>query len=307
MRQCGVCLRGLFLILVSVVCTGLLSFGAETSDDDTAHDQLPSSQDDWRFVSNDRCRVGIRLSSGGGIGWISKADSDENLIDHHDRGRLIQQSYYGIEDGSLWNRKPWRWNPVQGGDWQGKSAEVINVREEPHTLFVATRPMHWASGKSLDDCRMEQTISIVEDVIHIQYRFSYQGTVSHPVVDQELPAFFVKSTLKNLVIYEGHHPWTDAMLSRRVPGWPNQYAEIPEHWAAYVNDQGQGIGCFVPAADRLTFYRFGADEKSAGACSYFAPLKQFAVTPGLDWKYDAYITMGTTEEIRQRFHRIKKM
>ncbi len=62
-------------------------------------------------------KIGVDLSSGGSIFWFSELPGDRNLLNHADRGRFIQQSYYGKADGSMWAKKPWHWNPVQGGDY----------------------------------------------------------------------------------------------------------------------------------------------------------------------------------------------
>ena len=80
---------------------------------------------------------------------------------------------------------------------------------------------------------------------------------------------------------------------------------MAEHWAAYVNDNDYGLGAYVPIAKELTCYRFSAGRKSEqGACSYFAPLTTFAVTPGMDFQYDLYLTAGSSSEIRERFQKL---
>ena len=79
---------------------------------------------------------------------------------------------------------------------------------------------------------------------------------------------------------------------------------MTEHWAAYVDQDGNGLGVLVPAADLLTCYRFGDGKREHGSCSYFAPLTRFAVTPGRVFEYDIYLTAGSVDEIRTRFRRI---
>jgi hypothetical protein len=54
----------------------------------------------------------------------------------------------------------------------------------------------------------------------------------------------------------------------------------------------------------LTCYRFGAGGKDA--CSYFAPLTRFAITPGKVFEYDLYATIGTIDQIRDRFQTIRQ-
>lgn len=256
---------------------------------------------DWVFIENESLRVGVKKSSGGGIAWISPAGSKQNLINHFDRGRLVQQSYYGQEDGSLWNKQPWRWNPVQGGDWKGTGAKLLNLQATKDTLDATTLPKHWASGKDLDECRMVQNLKLKGNLLHVHYRFDYTGTVKHPRTDQELPAIFLQPEFDSLVVYSGNEPWQGKEPSRSSPGWPNEYKPMTEHWAAYVDKAGFGLGAYVPAASKLTCYRFGNGDAAKGACSYFAPLAQFAIEPGLKWEYDLFLTLGSIDEIRARF------
>ena len=42
----------------------------------------------------------------------------------------------------------------------------------------------------------------------------------------------------------------------------------------------------------------------SGACSYFAPIRTFAVTEGLSYTYDVYMMIGTVGELREAFYAI---
>ena len=66
----------------------------------------------------------MNLSAGGAIGWFSASRSGSNLLNTFDHGRYVQQSFYGDADGSDWNGKPWRYNPVQGGSWKNEPAQI---------------------------------------------------------------------------------------------------------------------------------------------------------------------------------------
>jgi hypothetical protein len=265
-----------------------------------------ASSNQWVFIDNGVLRLGVALGSGAGIGWVSLSGSTNNLINHWDHGRLIQQSYYGNEDGSLWNKQPWRWNPVQGGDWRGSPARVLEIRSTATNLYSRTLPKHWASGQDLTNTVMEQWITLTEAVAHVHYRFKYTGQTAHVMHDQEIPAVFIEPEFDTLVLCDAEKPWTGAPLSRSKPGRPNESRKMTEHWAAYVNRSNFGIGVLVPAADRLTCYRFGDGKREHGSCSYFAPLTKFAISPGFVWEYDAYITIGSIERIRSAFARITK-
>jgi hypothetical protein len=272
--------------------------------DVSSQEAISANDSDMVWLKNCRLKVGLKKSSGGAIAWIGPAESDRNLINSYDRGRLVQQSWYGQEDGSLWNKQPWRWNPVQGGDWKGKAATILEERHEAATSFVKSRPVHWASGADLTDCVMEQRITLEDHLLHIRFGFTYNGNVSHPARHQELPAFFVDRKLDTLVLYDGAAPWTSGALTRLQPGFPNEYRKMTEHWAAYIDDNDFGIGCCVSVADELTCYRYGTDPAETSSCSYFAPIRTLAVTPRFQWSYDVWITTGTVAEIRTRFQTV---
>lgn len=273
-----------------VVCLSALGVSGATADDQ------------WMFLSNHHIKVGIKKTAGGAIGWLSTTDSSENLINHHDQGRLIQQSYYGKNDGSLWAKQPWRWNPVQGGDYTGHPTKILELTADEESLYVKTLPKHWASGEDLSEVTFEQKITLDGPVVKIHYQMSYQGTERHPVHDQEIPAVFLDSRLSTLVFYDGDQPLTAQPLTRKQPGFPNERYRCPEHWVAYVNQHDFGVGVAVSVANEFTCYRFG-ETGTPGACSYFAPLVQFAIEPGFTFEYDCFVTIGTTTEIRDRLTR----
>jgi hypothetical protein len=258
--------------------------------------------DDWIYLDNDQVRLGVMKSSGAAIAYFAESASQKNLLNHFDRGRLVQQSYYGDKDGSLWNTKPWRWNPVQGGDWKGKGARVLEIRQDRTTLYAKTLPRHWASGEELPEVTMEQWITLAGKVAHVRYKMTYTGQKSHPKTHQEIPAFFVEPELGTLVLYDGDKPWTGAPVKRLQPGWPNEGHKITENWAAYVDDEDHGVGAYVPAAKEITCYRYRGGGGSD--CSYFAPLATLAITPGFVFEYDLYMTVGSNDEIRQAFRRL---
>jgi hypothetical protein len=257
---------------------------------------------DWVFLDNGQLRLGVKKTSGAGIAWLSRSGSPRNLLNHYDHGRLVQQSYYGDRDGSQWAGKPWRWNPVQGGDWQGHAAKVLELKATATTLESKTMPKHWASGADVPEMTMEQRIALEGNVAGVHFAMRYTGRHAHAPADHELPAFFAEPDLATLVLYDGNKPWTGAPVSRSKPGWPNEARRMTENWAAYVDDKDFGVGAFVPVTTRLTCYRYQAAPSS---CSYFAPLKTFALTPGLVFEYDVFLTVGTSHEIRETFRRLK--
>jgi len=261
----------------------------------------------WLHLDNGRIRLGVSTNAGASIGFFAESRTGRNLLNHFDHGRFIQQSWYGVEDGSLWNNKPWRWNPVQGGDWRGHPAKLLELRHTATNLYARTQPKHWASGADITDAVMEEWITLTGPVAHLRFKFTYTGATKHPPRHQELPAVFADYALTNLVTYTGNAPWTGAAPTRRVPGWPNEYARMDESWAAYVDALDRGLGVFVPGVTELTCYRHpGAAGPKGAGCSYFAPIRAMAVTNGFTYAYDVYLTIGTVGELRERFRQIQK-
>lgn len=273
-----------------------------------AAEPMPQTAAQEKFLSNGEIKIGVDLSSGGSIFWFSELPNDRNLLNHHDRGRFIQQSYYGKEDGSKWVEKPWRWNPVQGGDYRGKPARLVETRVSKDEIYVNSVPINWAGGQELDECRMEEWISLKGKIACIRFRFTYRGDATHPPRHQELPAVFVDYTLSDLVYYQGKSPWTAGELRKESPGWPNQYRETDEEWAGFTGPDGRGLGVYFPGTRQITCYRYpGESGPRGGACSYFAPIQTLAITPGFVHDYKIYLSIGSAAEMRERFDQVRKL
>jgi hypothetical protein len=195
---------------------------------------------------------------------------------------------------------------VQGGDWRGHPARLLELRHTSTSLYARSIGKHWASGKDLDEVTFEENITLTGTLVHVHYKMTYSGTKSHPKTTHELPAVFLEPEYDTLLVYQGDKPWTSEPVSSSKPGWPNESRKFSEHWAAYVDKTGHGIGAYVPVADKLTCYRFGNGAPNNGSCSYFAPLKAFAITPGLVFQYDVWFAIGTADEIRKDFAKLKK-
>lgn len=294
-----------FLITLAVLS---LLVGPALGDDKRAKPVVRAEElavADWVFIDNGVIRLGVKKTSGAGIAWLSRSGAKENLLDHWDHGRLIQQSYYGKKDGSLWGEKPWSWNPVQGGDYKGNAAEVLELTNDKTSLHARIRPRNWAGGELLADCEMEESIRLEGAIAVVKFGFRYRGTETHPARHHEVPATFVNPAYGTMVIYDGDKPWSNAPLTSSKPGWPNETRKISEGWAAWVNDNNTGVGVFSPIAKQLTCYRYGASPQAKGACSYFAPLVKFAITPGMHFEYEVALAIGSPEEMRAEFARLK--
>lgn len=207
-----------------------------------------SSKGQWEYLYNGQIRIGVNKSRSACIGFFGDSITKRNVLNHCDHGRFIQQSYYGDRDGSNWNGKPWRYNPIQGGSWRGKDARVLEFRihQDNANLYAKVEPRHWADGKPCPEAVMEQWISLKGAVAHVRSKMTYKGKDHHMARHQEMPAVFVDAVLKNLVYVH------QRKLIRRIPGWPNEMGSTSEDWIAYVDDKDWGIGIYTPATSQFT-------------------------------------------------------
>ena len=259
----------------------------------------------WEYLDNGHVRIGVDKSRAACIGFFGESKTKRNLLNHYDEGRFVQQSYYGAADGSDWNGRPWVYNPVQGGNYQGKKSRLLEFTrdEAKKTIFAQVEPLSWASGMACPEVMMEVRISLDETVARIRFRMDYAGKDQSVVRDQEMPAVFADADLPNLVYSDG------GKLKRRVPQWPNERGTASENWVAYLDDKDWGLGIYTPGTENFTCYRFKGDGKAGpagSACSYVAPLRRFSLQTGMTVEYDVYLSIGSLKEIRERFASLRR-
>lgn len=258
----------------------------------------------WHYLDNGIIRLGVDLQAGVSIGWFSPSKSERNVLNTFDRGRYIQQSYYGDKDGSDWHGQPWRYNPVQGGSWKGEPAEVMEFKAEATRLYAKTRPRHWATGALTEDVLMEEWFSIEGGLAKLRYRMTYSGKTPHRKTHQELPAVFLHPDYRTLHWHDQTTHQQEQKVPRLlIPGQPSDMIRMDEPWAAYARADGQALGLLIPHATQATCYRYEEASKVSD-CSYIAPLQTFALTPGLVFDYEVVLALGTVEQIRAVFSKL---
>ena len=263
-----------------------------------------SAQENWTYLDNGHIRLGVNMSAGACVGWFSQSKSDTNLLNSYDEGRYLQQSYYGDKDGSEWNGNPWRFNPVQGGSWKGVPATVLERSIDKDSIHTKTRPRHWATGAEVNDMTMEQWLTLDGGLAKLRFKMTYTGAVEHKPTHQELPALFIQPEYDTLIFCDASQTaWQNAPLTKKQPGYPNETVKLGEPWCAWVNKDGQGIGMFFPHTTEATCYRFRGGGTSN--CSYIAPIQTFALKLGLVFEYEVVLAIGTAEQIRAVFGKIR--
>lgn len=278
------------------------------------------------YIENSRFKVGIQLSWGGGINYIEDKTNNiselSNLINRHDTGRLIQQSYYGTGGNSEYtpgefNGSVWRYNPVQGGDKYGNQSRLIDVVLSDNSVYIKSQPQDWSLNGQITPSYMENTYTVNEDTIRVDNRFIDFSGWSHPYTHQELPAFYTVSYLNRFTWYNGTNSWNDAELSYRddLQFWgDSRYAEDcrfyikngnTETWCSWTSSEsGFGVGLYVPNIDLLYAGKFnynGSKSSYNDATNYVAPLNTIKMVSYTPIEYSYLITTGTVSQIRQTF------
>ncbi len=276
------------------------------------------------YLENERYRVGILLAWGGGISYIEdKWDGDDslgNLINRADPGRLVQQSYYGVQNGpayeaGMYGDTLWRYNPVQGGDLYGNASKLVDfsLSEDGKSIYIKCRPMDWAKKGELTPSYMENTYTVELEGIYVDNRFVDFFGVEHGAHHFELPAFYTISYLGTFHYYDGNRPWTndDYRTLENEPFWGgNKDAYHPvaagntETWAAWTADNGYGIGLYTPGAEILLAGRHeanGSKDPTNTGTSYVAPLRTMEIVSYQPFEYRYVIATGWVEEMREVF------
>ena len=289
---------------------------------------FPETDSDGNFyIENGRYKLGLRLAWGGGISYILDKNANvpglSNLINQHDTGRLVQQSYYGtgpiegVYDPGTFLDHVWVYNPVQGGDRFMTKSRLVDVTVGEDSVYIKTQPKDWGNNGLLLPCYMENKYTIYEDRIQVDNRFvDFSGFV-HPYGLQELPAFYTVSYLDSLVYYNGREPWTDAglIVNSSLTDWtksdnkgPNTFDIIrgnTETWAAFVNlDVDFGIGVYTPNYEVLNAGRYeydGTKDSMADPTNYIAPRSNLRIVKYEALEYSYLIASGSVSEMREVF------
>lgn len=303
--------KWIYLISVFLVCGCSASTNELSALSTDEHDTSP--HDAWEYLDNGDLKIGVDRSRGACIGFFGESKMGRNLLNHYDEGRFIQQSYYGQTDGSDWNGKPWVYNPIQGGSWLRVPAKVHEFKKTSNEIYARIEPRHWASGVLCPEMVMEQTITLDGDVAKISFSMKYVGPDQGEPRHQELPAVFIDGALPNFYYTKNGTLTNEAPRILAENGKEGVdglgLGASTSEWVAYLNDNNWGVGIYTPGTTEFTAYRApgdGTTGSTGSACSYVAPLRTFALTKGLGVKYDVYLTIGTLDEIKNRFGKLKQ-
>ncbi len=163
-----------------------------------------------------------KLDENWGDNYIEQSES-VNLINTLDRGRYLQQSYYGTNERPYvpgrFNSADWRYNPVQGGNVGEEPSKLVDYEITDTYVYVKARPMEWEkwSDKHAAECEHFEDHQPIygNDVISDTYveawydfdsgmikvtnrKVDYSG-FPEATTEQELPALYIVEPLNHFV------------------------------------------------------------------------------------------------------------
>ncbi len=284
------------------------------------------------YLDNGTLRMGTPTTQGGSINFLAPSGGG-SLVNWHDPGRLIQQSYYA---GSSLNRtangqspswSPWTWNPIQGGDASGKKSQVIEMTQfdNGNGFYTRTVPLLWdmttgEKGKAWID-QWNQFEPDMPDVIRVTCRFTcfrdagdiWGGAVPR---HQELPAIYLNRSLSKTVTYQGANPWNNEATEEIQTYFPG--ASFPwgrynpsESWVAMV-DPGTNIGLGLYSPMGTTLWNVGAVGTPPGGPTssqtmHMAPIRTLSLGRDSILSYRYWIVYGNLATIRQRVYQLREL
>ena len=276
------------------------------------------------YLESDRYKLGIDLGWGGTVSYLEDkacAIPDlTNLVNRHDTGRLIQQSFYGVQENDEYTPgisfdSKWRYNPVQGGDQYNNPSRLIDVVITANSLYIKSQPQDWSLDNALTPSYYENTYTLDGDCVKVDNRFTDYSGWEHPFSGQELPAFYTVSYLDTFVWYNGEEPWTgDALSSKNdLPFWGNHAGECTfvlrekntETWCAWIHGgDDYGLGVYVPNIDQHKAGRYefdGSKSDMANSTGYVAPINILKLVSFDPIEYSYLLTAGNIATIRKTF------
>ncbi len=274
-------------------------------------------------LSNDTLNLKLDLTRGGAIAHLSVFGQERNLVNTHDEGRYIQQSYYAgkrldrTAEGQSPNWSPWTWNPIQVGDAFLNRAEILDSRRNGNTLYVKCIPMLWDMNNKPAEAVMEQWTTLMGNVLKVHSKLTCMRTDTiygeGILRSQELPAVYPISSLSNLYSYFGNEPFTGGSLvevevKHLEDDFWGRYENgmVSESWMAFVNNDQWGMAVYTPICHNFLAGMAGqpGGESDDGSTSYIAPIKKEKLLKNSVYEYDYYILVGSLEEMRKEIYEL---
>ena len=206
-----------------------------------------------------------------------------NMVNVHDLGRVIQQSYYAHptpEDGyapddDILYEGDFLYNPVQAGSAGDNQSQIIDYRVDESGIYVKCRPQDWFFRNTQTDSYMESTYTLHNDgTLRVTNRFvnfaEFKNMETAYFGGQETPAIYLVQPLnyfycetRNGEIFDPNllnamdYPGTNSYDPKPNDGYYYNLHknELLSEWFAFVNDQKFGVGIYMPKVDNVVASR----------------------------------------------------
>lgn len=285
------------------------------------------------YVEGGRYRLGLSTRWGWTICYLSDTHCEiekvTSLVNMHDSGRLIQQSYYGTPTaqgdfvpGKV-NSDAWPYNPVQAGDQANHGSRLIDLVIGDRSVYVKVQPMDWGQVGWYCPAYMENTYVVGDDTVRVDNRYVEFSNYENPYGAQELPAFYTIGYFNEFFWYDGDKGWTDAPLSSETDlemiwtatehtgtfDCPVKIGNTETWGALYSRADEYGIGMYVPNVDKLSAMTYEPADPSKSPkgepCAYMKGERAIRLVSYVPLEYSYLITCGSIDEIRAVFRQNK--
>ncbi|GAB3703720.1 hypothetical protein GCM10027592_34140 [Spirosoma flavus] len=269
-------------------------------------------------IENGQIKVGVSTAYGGSITYMAFLDSKggkvhtTNMVNNPDLGRQIQIAIYGGPKDYSRNGDPgWvglGWNPIQAGDVYGNPSQVVSIQKQSNLIYVKTIPKQFAYNNEPGEGTIEHWIRLEGNVVkvHAKVVLSRSDKTQYAARQQEMPCMYLNSDYKTTWYYKGNSPFTNAPLDALKPTFPNNYvygeASPTEPWMASVNDNGYGVGLYVPNNYEWKWGYFGDqgnNSEFSTSSSYVAATNFVLLDHNITHEWDYEFVLGHYNEIRQ--------
>jgi len=266
------------------------------------------------FLENDQVKVGVDLSLGGAITWLSRRDG-ENRVNNFDYGRQIQLSYFSgpvpFEAEGQKAAEHWKhlgWNPIQAGDDFHHGSQTVEHRNDGQELYVKCIPLQWPLNHVPGECTLESWLQLDGPVVKVRARLVNSRTdkTQYAARLQELPALYANAAFHRVISYTGSRPFTNEatqIMPKSATKHPWSFWLGTEQWSALLDEHDEGIGLITPG--RIWFTggfagQPGANDTHATHTGYLAGQALEILDHNIVHEFRYELVAGSLEQIRQR-------
>ena len=263
-------------------------------------------------------QLNVQLASAWGGGVTGIRYRGQQLVDHHDTGRLVQLA--------LRDHCSEAWNPTQGGGASpggtGVGSPTRQVRIGHTQVQITSQARDWQSDR-LTHVFITQDLAIIgKAVVRLQYTVTGKGIATAHLQPtphcpaNEMPAVYVDHRLTSTYTYTGSHPWSGAPLTRihlphahlsaRGGGNVTALAHPAERWVARINPaNGIGVALFIPKPLPHGNWPVASWFLMHPRPNYIGLHVPLIIRNGTIARETVYLVAGTLSGIRERIYHLR--